>query len=484
MKARLFLALALVATLLIVAAAGAVAQNSSLDEASAIPVAVAAAASEGTVSWFIDTVDGSASDDRGQHVSVAIDPSDGTIYVSYYDATDGDLRWARTVSSGGNCGPDNAWYCETVASTGDVGRYSSIAVYPGTGPADWKVGIAYHDAGGGHLKYAEYTYDLSVAAGDKLVAGGGGSWAYSGIDLGNASLFSYKGRYISLAFDSGGTPHISYYHYMTLGDDALRYARYVGSGGNCGSGTATGQWRCNTIHAGPGAGQYTAISLANGVQIAFLDGGSGRLMQATYTGIGGYGCSTGASGWVCSEIESSVAGPVSAGGNPATGRMHIAYVTTGNKLKYAVPVSSGGNCGPSNTWYCEEIEGIGADSDARGVSLAIDDAGYPVIAYQRVSLAPESLESLKVARPAGALGWVSGIDPLNCGGEFTLFATWYCETVDAAGYSEQNGDYASAAVSPAGLVTVAYYEQDALNSTGYLQVAYQRVLIFLPLVLR
>jgi hypothetical protein len=481
MKARWVTTLVVAAALAVGVAIVTLAQGAAVDGSSATGTA-----SLDETAWFIGTVDGDTSNDRGQHASVAIDPSDDTIYVSYYDATNGDLRWARTVPTGGNCGLDNGWYCDTVVSMGNVGQYSSIAVHTGAGPADWKVGIAYYDVAGGHLRYAEYTYDLYMVGEDGAVTGGGASWAYSTIDTGNPTFYSYKGRYTSLVFGSDGTPHISYQHYNTLGDDSLKYAHYVGSGGNCGSGPASGQWQCDTIHTGNGEGQYTSIALygPDRPHIAFRDGGNSRLMYAIYNPAYTSGCSTGITGWVCNEIDSAVAGPVSADADPATGSMHIAYVTTGNKLKHAAPVGSGGNCGPSNSWDCRQIDDVGTSADARGISLAIDEAGYPVIAYQQVSPAPESMESLKVARPGAAPAVSSSGVALNCNVDGSFLPTWYCETADAAGYSEQNGDYASVAVSPAGLVTVGYYEQDALNSTGYLQVVYQRFQVFLPLVLR
>jgi hypothetical protein len=482
MKTKLVTILAVAVALLVTVAVVTVAQGALIEGESA-----AGTASLDETAWFIGTVDGDTSNDRGQHASVVIDPSDDTIYVSYYDATSGDLYMAKSGMVTGNCGPDNKWYCQKVSGdTVDWGRYSSIAVHTGAGLADWKVGIA-HYASSGDLIYSECAYPvgLSTAEGDKGIAGGGCSWTHSTVDTGNP-VFVYRGWYASLAFGASGTPHISYYTHVALSDDSLKYAHYVGGGGNCGSGAAANQWECKTIDTGDRVGQYTSISLygTDYPEIAYYDGGNDRLKRAIYTGGFGSGCNPSLSDWACSVIDTA-GGKYASAGRGLDGRLYIAYATTANKLKYATYVGSGGNCGPGNTsWYCEEIEDIGTDADSRGISLAIDDAGYPVIAYQRVSPAPESMESLKVARPAGALGWVPGVDPLNCAGQFTLFATWYCETVDAAGYSEQNGDYASVTVSPAGLVTVAYYEQDALNTTGYLQVAYQRFQVFLPLVLR
>jgi len=98
--------------------------------------------------WFnidVDTIG-----DTGQYTSVAIDPSSGTTYISYYDATKEVLRVAVNVGSDGNCGPNNEWECQTVDSGADFGKYSSIAVN-----SDSRiVGIAYYDATNGKLKYA------------------------------------------------------------------------------------------------------------------------------------------------------------------------------------------------------------------------------------------------------------------------------------------------------------------------------------------
>ena len=98
--------------------------------------------------WFVSELD--TDGNTGLHASVAYDPSRGTIYISYYDATDQVLRLARSDGLGPeDCGPNGEWGCHTVDSGPDVGRYNSIAINPKTGG----IGIAYHDATNGHLKY-------------------------------------------------------------------------------------------------------------------------------------------------------------------------------------------------------------------------------------------------------------------------------------------------------------------------------------------
>ena len=93
--------------------------------------------------------------DTGQYVSVAIHPGNGNIYISYYDATNQELRLALSGRGASNCGPNGGpsgnWHCMTVDSGADVGKYSSIAVDPNGG-----LGIAYYDATNGHLKYAYF----------------------------------------------------------------------------------------------------------------------------------------------------------------------------------------------------------------------------------------------------------------------------------------------------------------------------------------
>jgi hypothetical protein len=113
-----------------------------------------------------------------------------------------------------------------------------------------------------------------------------------------------------------------------------------------------------------------------------------------------------------------------------------------------------------------------------GISMAEDTAGHPIIAYH------DQQGSLNVARPLAALGLPPGYG--NCGPE-TLFRTWSCETIDphdGKWIPYRNGDYVSIAVSPSGLATIAYYRFHTTPSRGNLMVAYQRLQVFLPMVLR
>lgn len=158
---------------------------------------------------------------------------------------------------------------------------------------------------------------------------------------------------------------------------------------------------------------------------------------------------------------------------------HIAHYNSSNgKLGYAVYVGSGvnSNCGPNNEpkmeWRCDWIESVGTTTDPKGISLAVDGAGYPIIAYQYGG------SVLKVARPATALGLLVG----NCGPIPYLFYTWQCDAI-SFGIGIGQGDFVSLAVNSAGLSTIAYYG-NITASDGDLKVAYQRLQFFLPLALK
>jgi hypothetical protein len=171
-----------------------------------------------TAPWFANLIDRSsvgAGDERGKYVSLAFDTAGNTAYISYYDVSNHDLRAAWPVTSGGNCGLNNTWYCETVDSAGDVGMYSSIAVFGSN------TGIAYYDATNSALKFAERTCHHGVC-----------SWSIVTIE---DPLFGSSGSYASLKYDSNGVAHIAYYYtFSSHGNTyALAYAYSVASGGNC-----------------------------------------------------------------------------------------------------------------------------------------------------------------------------------------------------------------------------------------------------------
>jgi hypothetical protein len=412
----------------------------------------AASSTAATPPWFIDTIDGDETIDVGQYVSVAIDPRNDRPYISYYDATNGDLRVAKHVESGGNCGPGDSWSCETVDSAGDVGKFSSIAIYTGTYPFTWKVGVSYYDADAYALKYAQYTWSQPLLA---------HKWITYTIHSG--SMVNKYGLYTSLKFDPTGTPHISYHRSAppSPSNDALAYAHRVGSGGNCGPGS---DWECGVVDSGSGVGRYTSLSLygSGSPEIAYYDSGNDRLKRAIHCGGSGAGCNPDNDEWICNVIDTAGGKYTSADRDSKGHRLHIAYYDEINgELESAQYWGSTGNCGPGDSWWCSRIDTIGTSPDAMGISLTIEDQyDFPLYAYQDIPGDPNTA-ALKVA----------GYNELGI--------------IDPGGNCTDEAKFVSVDASPSGLIVIAYYESDICSSTGRLKVAhYPFHEIFLPLLLR
>ena len=109
---------------------------------------------------------------------------------------------AQTNGSEGEAIPATAaptWQTETVDSSGDVGKYSSLAL-----DDDDNAHISYMDVGNFDLKYARQA---------------GSTWQTETVDSSGS-----VGAYTSLDLDSGGRPHVSY-----LALPSVKYARHDGS---------------------------------------------------------------------------------------------------------------------------------------------------------------------------------------------------------------------------------------------------------------
>lgn len=426
-------------------------------------------AASGSLIWRTATVDSSG--DRGTHTSIAFHPTSGTPWISYYDEGNKDLMVAHRVSSGGNCGPNDEWKCETVDSTGDVGRYSSIDV----APLDiWKVGVAYYDVTNSALKFAEYKCVL-----------GSCSWSAVTID---GEGYEY---YPSIKYDASGRPHIAYSVILGGGDfplQELRFAYRKDSGGNCGPGNS---WYCYTVDSGYGSGtnypyQYVSMEMTYAGStlipyIAYYDGTNGDLMLARYVGgSGGSGCTH--ASWSCQTIDGASADVGQSVSFELTNAQYFAYYdATNGKLKYAYRVWAGeGNCGGGD-FQCITIGDAASPAGARSISLAVDGADNPLIAYRYGS---GNVSQLRVAQPINAAGVANG----NCGPQLGFLFTWQCLTVDTAGPLFSIAKHVSADFDPSGLPMIAYseyyYNPIGGGSDYDLMIAYGRLGVFLPLVLR
>ena len=124
-------------------------------------------------------------EDVGWYTSIALDNL-GNPHISYYDYTNGDLKyafWEGSVfpAAGG------AWNISTLQSVGDVGRFTSLEIYQ----PDNTRHLCYYDYTNKDLMYARYS---------------GGIWEFQTVDnLGDVGL------YCSIDLNGLGEPAISYY---------------------------------------------------------------------------------------------------------------------------------------------------------------------------------------------------------------------------------------------------------------------------------
>jgi hypothetical protein len=437
--------------------------------------------------WKTEVVDATPYAFTGQYVSIAHHPVSGRAYISYYDAEYDELIMARQVAPGtGDCYGNDDWDCTIVTYGNDVGRYSSIDVdyiVPGAPQMPYtKVGISYYDATQKSLMYAQTLNP----------AGGWAEWTTQEVDD-STNPDNVRGTYSSMKFNSAHKPIIAY-HYETydlpgMGDfGGVKIATFNSSASGSGCfGEDAEDWDCETIdsmndHVNHGTHVSLDLTGDDTVHIAFYDSFNSQLVWTSYWGFGG-SCSN--DEWDCVTVDGAGdVGQFVSIHAPKNGsdKLRFAYfdnTLTNGRIKYAVKVSSGGNC-TSSAFNCFDVDDIGDPLGHMGISITVDKQGYPIIAYMDAS-STTSATKLMVARPASAYGNSNG----NCGevppGD--LFLYWQCKTVDP-GYQDivDEAAFVAVGVSPAGLATIAYYEYDSYDDVGRLKVAQQHFMNYLPLI--
>ena len=406
------------------------------------------AASSGA--WTVDAI--GADIGAFSHVSLAVDPVSGAVFLSYYDAVNGDLRWARTVDSGGNCGPDNGWLCELVLTGVDVGLFNSIAVHPAAGGGSDYI-IALYDANYERLLCVEGTANGATATAGLTI-----------IDSGFAAT-DRTGMYTAVAYDDEGVPWIAYQN-ETYGNAVGTHrmiARKVGDGGgNCGEAGGIGDWECSDLFADGWAQTFSSTGIAvddeGNPVVAYYDQHNARVVAAYYSGTGGT-CGP-SNSWRCHSVSArsgdTVIGPHVV---PFVARSEFTLFYLNphrDVLEQATYVGTSGNCGYNSTgtteyeWQCDTIDEMSGHPASRSIAVTPDSHDYPVVAYQfGVDPGPAGLA---VARPVAS---AEVDEPGNCGPSHT----WYCQIL-VASPSLSEADSVAAAIDGRGILTIAYHELD------------------------
>lgn len=331
-------------------------------------VLLASVASQGYgAEWTIETVDNAGN--TGQYSSIAT--KNGRLHISYFDVSNGDLRYAAKEIGG-------AWTLQTIDKGANTGLHTSIDVN------DY-LHISYHKKSSSQLKYASNESGQRVAGALDSARAGlypsicvdrkekshisyydgsdnslkyatnvSGDWVTETVNDGGA--VGNVGRSSSIAVDSEGGVHISYYD-IANGD--LKYAMKDGSG-----------WHVSTLDEAGGAGWGSSIAIdsRDGIYISYVDSTRGFLKCAGKTGTGGWRI-------VTVEPSGNVRGQTSIAVDSADS-LHISYYTlegSGGDLRYATNASG--------SWVLETVDHSDTVSAGQYSSIAVDADRNPHISY-------------------------------------------------------------------------------------------------------
>jgi hypothetical protein len=315
-------------------------------------------------------------DDIGWYTSLALD-DDGFPHISYYDYSNGDLKYAFWDGSD--------WNVEVVDSEGNVGRYTSIALDSNNYPH-----ISYCDYGNGFLKYAywdgskwhfenvksntrgtvSYYTCIALDSADQphisycdytkrtvnYAHWTGGSWDKLAVDSSaQMCVFEYFGDYTSIAIDSNDHPHISYCDYENYN---LKYAYFTGS-----------TWEIEVVDSEGEVGQYSSIAIDqyDNPHISY-----GYLQNSNLAFDLKYATKSGASWNVTTVDEEGDVRKWTSLALDATGFPHISYYDYWEgALKFAYY--------NGNTWVYQTVDTNGSTGCFN--SLRMDSENNPCISY-------------------------------------------------------------------------------------------------------
>jgi SprB repeat len=280
----------------------------------------------------------------GQYVSLALDSS-GNPHVSYYDAGGKTLRF--------NSSTGTTWGTPQIpdATTDDVGSYCSIAL-----DSSRLAHISYYDATTRTLKYVAQT--------------GASTWAAPQVvDAGNGGTFDV-GQYSSIALDTSGLAHISYY------DNTNHVLKYIVQ-------TSPTTWGAAQIVDSAGdVGKYSdsVLDSSGYGRISYYDATIGRLKYARQTG---------PSTWNIVVVDAAGnVGQYTSIAIDSSGNPRIAYYdATNTNLKCAFGFDPDGStwdlqtADTGGTWDVGSYASISLDPSSQKVRITYYDATAPALKY-------------------------------------------------------------------------------------------------------
>lgn len=262
--------------------------------------------------------------DVGYYLSLALDSADHP-HIAYFDTTNRHLKYASSTGS--------TWVTETVDSSNSVGYYASLVIDESDQPC-----IAYVDSPYQDVKYAKWN---------------GVSWTIESAHFIYIGFMFHVGS-LSVALDSAGNPHVSFYDTMY---DGVFYGSSDGS-----------SWDVAPMECDGAVGGDTSIAADSSghPHIAYRDFAHQTIKYTSWDG----------ANWVtetaCSYTDWT-GGPslvLDGSANP-----HIAYHDAGSGVvKYAKRTGT--------SWATQAVAGT-QDAD-QYVSLKLDHSGNPHIAYAKL----------------------------------------------------------------------------------------------------
>jgi len=391
---------------------------------------------------------------------------------------------AATSAVPGNCGPNNAWYCDSWQDSdllpGTVSQMAT-AQYVDTHAIRWVYSTPTMIRGA----WIELMHDMSFVDADWL-------------DLIQISKF---GSTIigTPSLQTSGISGIRYEIAVTiLGDGdlyphSLVYMHYVGGSNTSCSNIASG-YQCDVIDQSLGYSSMDAPSLEktdDGVTVGIAYYKSGEMMYAyPHAPVNGWpsNCGPGGDTWRCISIYAGTpTGTVGKVAKLALGQTSsergIAFTYDDElipvSLFHADYVGSGGNCGydlrfggnATYKWHCEDLVWFYYLNPALtpSFSIEIDPDGYSIIVYD---YAADDLgnNDLYVAYPKARVG-----DP-NPG--------WIAQKIDGAPVDGVDiGDQATLSLNSSGMGFISYLQEEDYELDD-LKIAFQLYRALLPNITR